>query len=148
MGNIFEKIIQLNIRNVRSKDMILYTKLKYQQAMTMMEVKEEDMVKVRDKTTGKMKAVTIDHYYNLNQANMNAVFIAKSRAADLFLLMNNKDENQSILDKTNYRDVITYNKSKEKIMSLYSKLKIVVNFRAIKGVMMLKALITKVKVAK
>lgn len=60
----------------------------------------------------------------------------------------NKSGQNSLMDTINYRDVVKYNQQKEKLTRLYSKLKIVVNLKAVGGVLMLKALITKIKFAK
>ena len=48
----------------------------------------------------------------------------------------------------NYTDAIRYKQQKYKCTKAYQKLKIVVNMKAVKGVMMLKALITKIMFAK
>ena len=57
-------------------------------------------------------------------------------------------QKKSILDTVNYREVVRYNLQKDKVLKMYQKLKIVVNMKAVRGVLMLKALITKIKYAK
>lgn len=37
MGNIFERIIQLNVRELKQQDLVNYVKLKFQQAVDIME---------------------------------------------------------------------------------------------------------------
>lgn len=101
--------MRLNVKDVRSKDMITYVKLKYQQALEICEQKiEDEKFEVRDKLTGKVKIQNINHLNNLQKANDNVDLICKTRATDLFLQMGNDGETD-LLRTINYRDIVKYN---------------------------------------
>lgn len=68
MGNIFHKIMQLNIRDVRSKDLVVYIKLKFQQAVEITDQKDVISLDVRDKVLSKRKEVKINQMMNLEKA--------------------------------------------------------------------------------
>lgn len=108
---------------------------------------EDEVFEVKDNMTGKTKTHKINQLTNLQKASGNVELMCKTRATDLFLQMGN-DGAADLLRTINYRDIVKYNQQKEKLVKLYSKLKVVINLKAVTGIMMLKALITKIKVAK
>lgn len=103
---------------------------------------------VRKKELNQKKEVRINTVQNLEKAFQNSANLTRNRASDVFLQMEAQLQKKSILDTVNYRDVVRYNLQKDKVLKMYQKLKIVVNMKAVRGVLMLKALITKIKYAK
>ena len=69
MNNVFKKIIDLNMEKIKSKDMLLYLRLKYIKTVEVMEIENEvERCIYKDRTTGKLKAKCIDHIDNLRKA--------------------------------------------------------------------------------
>ena len=67
--NVFKKVIELNMEHIKSKDMLLYLKLKYMKAVQVMEADNElEKINFKDRTTGKIKQKSIDHIGNLKKA--------------------------------------------------------------------------------
>jgi hypothetical protein len=66
MGNIFNRIMQLNVQELKQQDLVSYVKLKFQQAVDILENHNDDITeKVRDKKSMRWKQVRIDELKNL-----------------------------------------------------------------------------------
>ena len=58
ISNIFQKILALNVGNVKNEDRQLYNRIKYLECMDIMNAKREDVVSVVDRNTGETKVVS------------------------------------------------------------------------------------------
>lgn len=79
--------MQLNIRDVWSKDLVTYIKLKFQQAVEITDQKDYESFIVRDKASSKKKEVRINPAKNLEKAFQNSANMTRNRASDVFLQM-------------------------------------------------------------
>lgn len=87
MGNIFQKIMQLNIRDVWSRDLVTYIKLKFQQAVEITDKNDYECFVVRNKELNSKKEVKINTVKNLEKAFQNSANLTRNRASDVFLQM-------------------------------------------------------------